>query len=398
MLTSGGWQQDEAGTMGRCVRGCPRITRSSNSGSARRAVHEGAVDLPLPRYFVGMHITLPSSVRAADALQVVSALQARLVDHLAALGRLAGAPRDPEPVSWQRDEGRHGGGTRYGVGGTTAFDRASVNVSVVHYDDLPGKALGSATALSAIVHPANPHVPSLHTHVSWTELRDGTGAWRLMADLNPSIVHPEAKATFEAALAGVAPEHLALATAEGERYFYVPALGRTRGVAHFYLEDHATEDEQADLDLARRFGETVIDAYAALAGAAFRAWPEITEADRAAQLAYHTLYFFQVLTLDRGTTSGLLIHDQNDVGILGSLPSHVDRELLASWAPRCPPPQDRLVLALLDVLPETSPCLVSEDLKPALARVLRAHYRAWPEALELQARGQVLPRTVDNHR
>jgi len=35
-------------------------------------------------------------------------------------------------------------------------------------------------------------------------------------------------------------------------------------------------------------------------------------------------------TADRGTTSGLLVHDENDVGILGSLPSHVDKKLLES--------------------------------------------------------------------
>ena len=37
---------------------------------------------------------------------------------------------------------------------------------------------------------------------------------------------------------------------------------------------------------------------------------------------------FGVLILNRCTTSGLLVHDQNDVGIIGSLPSHVNRLLL----------------------------------------------------------------------
>ena len=44
---------------------------------------------------------------------------------------------------------------------------------------------------------------------------------------------------------------------------------------------------------------------------------------RKKQLAYHTRYFYQVLLLDRGTTAGLLVHDDNDVGTLGSLPGQV---------------------------------------------------------------------------
>lgn len=344
-----------------------------------------------------MHITLPTSARAADALLVVTGLQARLVDHLAAIGRLAGAPCDPQPVSWQRDEGRHGGGTRYMVGGTAAFDRASVNLSIVHYDDEPDRALASATALSAIVHPRNPHVPSFHTHVSWTELRSGAGSWRMMADLNPSVFHPEAKALFEQHLNPALGPHLEHARAQGDRYFWIPALQRTRGVAHYYLEDHHTDDPAADLLLAQRFGEHAIDAYAAAATAAVRAAPEPTEHDRATQLAYHTLYFFQVLTLDRGTTSGLLVHDQNDVGILGSLPSQVDRDLLRSWAERVPAPQPELVHALVAALPDASPCLLTDEVKLRLAAAVRAHYRRHPAALDLQARGDVLPTTVANH-
>ena len=50
-------------------------------------------------------------------------------------------------------------------------------------------------------------------------------------------------------------------------------------------------------------------------------------------------YLFQVLTLDRGTTHGLLAHSENDVGTLGSLPTVVDRQLLQSWMEKVSPPQ-----------------------------------------------------------
>ena len=122
--------------------------------------------------------------------------------------------------------------------------------------------------------------------------------------------------------------------------------------------------------------------------------------EQRAQLSYHTVYFFQVLTLDRGTTSGLLVHSQNDVGIMGSLPSHVDRALLRSWAAKVAAPQDALVHALVDVLPETddaTPCPVDDRTRQRLAQTVRAHYQAHPEALNMQAAGNIIPPTVNNH-
>ena len=304
-------------------------------------------------------------------------------------------------TAWGRDEGRHGGGDRWSTGPTAVFDRASVNVSQVHYDDEPAKKLASATALSTIIHPAHPRAPSVHLHISWTELREGDSYWRVMADLNPAIEDPAATRGFVARLQAAAPAVHAEAAAQGDRYFWIPALDRHRGAAHFYLEGYRTDRPADDAALARAVAEATIDTYAALVRGALAAHGAPTADERARQLAYHTTYLFQVLTLDRGTTSGLLIHDQNDVGILGSLPSHVDRALLASWARRVAPPHDALVDALVDALPATSdgaPSPVEADTKQALAAVVRAFYRAHPEAIAMQASGGIIPPTVGNHR
>lgn len=339
-----------------------------------------------------------SSAGAARALALVESLQRDFAAALEAATAAAGMPSRFEAISWLRDGGRHGGGARLGAGDTAALDRASINVSQVHYDDEPGRALGSATALSTIIHPASPHAPSVHIHISWTELRGGRAYWRVMADLNPALPAERATATFAAALRDAAPELYDVARAQGDRYFWIPALGRHRGATHFYLEDHATSDPAADEALARRVGVAATTTYARILGEVLRAAPPVSADDRARQLAYHTLYLFQVLTLDRGTTSGLLIHDQNDVGILGSLPSHVDRALLASWRDRLPAPQGELLDAIVAALPAAAPAPVTEDAKLALAHALRAHYRAHPEAIALQASGGVAVPTVANHR
>lgn len=276
------------------------------------------------------------------------------------------------------------------------FQRASVNVSQVHYDDVPTKPLASATALSAIVHPALPHAPSLHLHLSWTALKSGRATWRIMADLNPSLPDPDQTARFRAALVRAAGEHAEHGLEQGDRYFTVPALKRTRGVAHFYLEGFDSGDFEADLRLGERLERAVIDLYGSFVEEGGQR--AASAPDHAAQLAYHTLYFFQVLTMDRGTTSGLLVHGDNDVGILGSLPAAIDKALLRSWAPQAPGPQGQLVEALAAVLPDAHPCPIAEASKPALADTVRAHYRRHPDALALQARGDVVPPTVSNHR
>jgi coproporphyrinogen III oxidase len=346
-----------------------------------------------------MSITLARSPHAVEAYALVRALQRRMVDAMEAL-EVTGGPRFAA-TEWGRDGGRHGGGDRWSTGDTAVFDRASVNVSQVHYDDEPDKKLASATALSTIIHPAHPRAPSLHLHLSWTELREGHSYWRVMADLNPSIEDPAATRAFVARLAAVAPGVFAEAAAQGDRYFWIPALGRHRGVAHFYLEDYHTARLDDDAALARAIGEATIETYAGLVYTALASHAAPTADERARQLAYHTLYLFQVLTLDRGTTSGLLVHDQNDVGILGSLPSHVDRGLLAAWAQKVEPPRDALVDAIVDAIPtaaDGAPSPVEAATKRALAQVVRAFYRAHPEAIAMQAQGNVIPPTVSNHR
>lgn len=342
-----------------------------------------------------MH-TLPASAQAAEALAQVTQLQLRFAERLTAVNHRAGASGGFEPVDWLRDEGRHGGGQRLVAPTGGIFDRGSVNVSQVHYDDLPDKRLASATALSTIIHPKSARAPSVHIHVSWTEMRGGSAYWRIMADLNPALSDASDILAFITALREAAPQAYADAAAQGDRYFYIPALERHRGVTHFYLESYATADPSADAALAQRVVRSAIDTYTELLEGALGR--NTTDADQLAQIDYHTLYLFQVLTLDRGTTSGLLVHEQNDVGIMGSLPAHVNGGLLGSWADKVPQVQQSLVHALADIVGRGARVPVEAAQKRALAQAVRAHYQAHPEALQLQASGGVVPPTVDNHR
>ena len=342
--------------------------------------------------------TAPKSPSAHTASTIVLELQSYFVNSLNNLSRTLGSDKPFSPVEWFRDGGTHGGGVRYEAVDEQLFDRGSVNYSQVHYDDDETKKLSSATAISTIIHPKNPLVPSMHMHISWTQMRDGSGYWRIMADLNPS--NPDASDTqrFEKMLQEAAGNYFDEGSAQGKRYFYIPALNRHRGVAHFYLENFNSGDEVADQSFALSFGKKVIDTYIGIIDNAIQRRTTYDEVALTNQLNYHTLYLFQVLTLDRGTTSGLLIHNQNDVGIMGSLPSHVDKALLQSWVGRLNGVQNDLLQGIVDSLGEGTKVLVDETIKAVLANVVRNHYKRHPEALALQASGDYIPSTVNNHR
>ncbi|MBX2810975.1 MAG: coproporphyrinogen III oxidase [Myxococcales bacterium] len=338
-----------------------------------------------------------SSTRAVDSLRLVEALKLRFVLGLEGLSADFGERIALQNHTWLRDEGQHGGGHRACIADTQLYGRASVNVSQVHYDDLPDKRLKSATALSTIIHPVPPRLPSVHIHVSYTEIRDEAGYWRIMADLNPSIPRPEDTAWFAEEIQKASGAWYEEGTLQGDKYFYIPALERHRGVNHFYLEGLNSGEFIQDYTLAESIGRAAIDAYLTILRRCLDRRLPVTEEAILEQLGYHTVYFFQVLMLDRGTTSGLLVHDQNDVGILGSLPRAVDRELLMSWRSRLVEPQVRLLDQLVAALPNTRPAVVGEQEKRALAEVVREHFRAHPEALKEQASGFSLPATVANH-
>lgn len=343
---------------------------------------------------------MPNSSSASNAFKLVSSLQKRFVKRLEKASNDLDQPCVFQETSWLRDEGRHGGGNRFVAPislNQSIFNRASVNVSQIHYNDDPAKKLSSATALSTIIHPVNPYAPSVHMHISWTEMKDGNGYWRMMADLNPAIPNKEQTVQFQDSLREVTLDHYTAAASQGDRYFYIPALGRHRGVSHFYLENFNTGGDESDRKMAQRLGETVIELYAKILEESIEAHPHISSTEEDVQLDYHTLYFFQVLTLDRGTTSGLLVHDQNDLGIMGSLPSHVNKPLLKSWVEKLPSPQDQLLENLLAALGEGDTPSVTDDVKRSVAQVVRSHYKKHPEALSLQASGEVIPPTVKNH-
>lgn len=310
-----------------------------------------------------------SSSKAQLALTQLKQVQHYFVEQLQHLS--TGTPF--KAVEWLRDQGTHGGGERFEAADNQVFNRASVNVSQVQYEDAPDKAFLSATALSTIIHPQHPLAPSIHIHISWTELKNGQQYWRLMADLNPAIVDDTETRIFDTMLKQAAGEYYDSGIEQGNAYFYIPALSKHRGVSHFYLEGF-TGDAHTPAGFAIDFSKQVIDCYMLMLNQKLSGLAPPSDIELAQQIDYHTLYFYQVLTLDKGTTAGLLLHNQNDVGTLGSLPAYINRQLLTQWVKLSPQPQSLLVQALVDAFPKQNQVHIDTSMKVKIAQLVRQHY------------------------
>ena len=340
-------------------------------------------------------MTMSKSQDAIKAYEIVRTLQKEFVDKLDDLSAKFGENKKFEELNWLRNNGVYGGGSRFEARDEVLFNTASVNVSQVHYSEDETKNLQSATAISTIIHPKNPNVPSIHIHISLTILKDGSSYYRLMADLNPSIKNLQDKKIFDKEIEKITKEEYEKGTMQGDKYFFIPVLNKHRGVSHFYLENYKTNNKEKDSKFAEDFGKIVIDTYINIISNAFKTRKTFSVQDIKEQLDYHSLYLFQVLTLDRGTTSGLLVHNQNDIGIMGSLPKFVNKKLLQTWLEKMPFPQNELLENIIDSINENG--VINTQTKEKLAQTVRNHYKKYPDSLKYQASGNTIPNTVKNH-
>ncbi|MEV6852075.1 oxygen-dependent coproporphyrinogen oxidase [Actinoplanes sp. NPDC051411] len=240
--------------------------------------------------------------------------------------------------TWARDGG--GGGEARILEGGRVFERAGVNVSVVHGAEAPPALAAEhgvdpsvgffATGLSTVVHPRNPHVPSFHANFRYFEM--GEGAWWFGggADLTPSYGYEEDAVHFHRTLRDCCdahdPEFYPEAKAACDRYFYLPHRHETRGVGGIFFDGlHPPGPDGWDrgLAFARRGIETLAAAYLPIVRR--RMDRPYGERERQWQLYRRGRYVEFNLVYDRGTKFGLQTGG-NIEAILMSLPP------LAGWA------------------------------------------------------------------
>jgi len=245
---------------------------------------------------------------------------------------------------WHRAEG--GGGITCIIQDGTVFEKAGVNISVVHGElnaasaqqmRARNKQLGEgklqffATGISSVIHPRNPNVPSIHFNYRYFEVIEPNGKTHWWfgggTDLTPTFLVEEDVIHFHKTLKKACDKHDRSYYKKFkewcDKYFYIPHRGECRGVGGIFFDDIDEPNPEAVFKFVTTCAESVLPSYVPIVekhkndGYSYE--------DRQWQLMRRGRYVEFNLIYDRGTKFGLATPGARYESILMSLP------LTARW-------------------------------------------------------------------
>jgi coproporphyrinogen III oxidase len=276
-------------------------------------------------------------------------LQQRIVD---AIERADGRGRFGSD-RWQRQAG--GGGESRVLADGALIEQGGVNFSEITGNALPASATHarpalagtpySATGVSLVLHPRNPHVPTTHMNLRFflAEPASAPAAWWFGGGFDLTPFYPVlADVRHWHACARKACAPCPAGTYERykdwcDRYFYLPHRGETRGVGGLFFDDLNEWGFDACFAFARRVGDAFLEAWLPIAAA--RRDTAYGERERTFQLYRRGRYVEFNLLHDRGTLFGLQSGGRTE-SILMSLPPLVRWEY--GWQPESGSPEESL--------------------------------------------------------
>ena len=280
--------------------------------------------------------------------QFLQGLQETIVSTLAALDRKT-FRRD----AWQRPQG--GGGLTCVLEDGELFERAGVGYSHVLGADLPPSASAArpelagrsfeAIGVSVVIHPRNPHVPTVHLNVRcFAASKPGAAAvWWFGGGMDLTPYYPRSEdvvhfhRTCRDSLAAFGPERHARYKRWCDEYFFIRHRNEPRGVGGIFFDDVNEPDFDTAFALARSVGEHFLPAYVPIVER--RRDEPYGENERTFQLYRRGRYVEFNLVYDRGTLFVLQSGGRTE-SILMSLPPRV--EWRYDWAPGPGTPEARL--------------------------------------------------------
>jgi coproporphyrinogen III oxidase len=241
---------------------------------------------------------------------------------------------------WSRPTG--GGGRSRVIEDSEVFERGGVLFSHVAGAELPAAASATrpgiagrpyeAMGVSLVLHPRNPHVPTVHMNVRFFvahAVGDAAATWWFGGgmDLTPYYTTDADVIHFHRvcrdALAPFGPQWHPRFKRWCDEYFFVRHRQEARGVGGLFFDDLNEPDFATAFALTRSVGEAFCDAYAPIVERNHeRPW---NEAQRQFQLYRRGRYVEFNLVYDRGTLFGLQSGGRTE-SILVSMPP------LARWA------------------------------------------------------------------
>jgi coproporphyrinogen III oxidase len=245
---------------------------------------------------------------------------------------------------WTRANG--GGGMSRVLQGGKVFEKAGVNLSVV-YGSMPPEALAAATdrgvdrakgmapgekipffacGLSCVMHPTNPHCPTMHFNYRYFETDGGVWWFGGGTDITPAYVNEDDMKHFHGTYKEVCdrhdPEYYPKFKEWADTYFKIDHRHETRGLGGIFFDDQNDRDPDKIFDFAKDALNSVVDAYGPIITKHKN--DDFTEKEKQWQLIRRGRYVEFNLVYDRGTVFGLKTGGRIE-SILMSLPE------LAKW-------------------------------------------------------------------
>jgi coproporphyrinogen III oxidase len=263
--------------------------------------------------------------------------------------------------AWERAEG--GGGISRVIEDSHVFERAGVLFSHVTGNHLPPTASATrpgmagrsfeAMGVSLVLHPRNPHVPTVHLNVrcfiaapragAAPDSPDGMPVWWFGGgmDLTPyygvdeDVVHFHA--TCKSALAPFGPDYHPRFKKACDQYFFLKHRGEARGVGGIFFDDFSEIGFEKSFALTRSVGDAFLDAYLPIVRR--NVDRPYSERERDFQAYRRGRYVEFNLVFDRGTLFGLQSGGRTE-SILVSMPPIVKWRY--NWQPEAGSPEARL--------------------------------------------------------
>ncbi|PSL23869.1 oxygen-dependent coproporphyrinogen oxidase [Dyadobacter jiangsuensis] len=245
---------------------------------------------------------------------------------------------------WQHHSG--GGGRTRLIQNGAVIEKGGVNFSSVKGEVHPrlraqmnlaedASPQFTATGVSIVMHPRNPHVPIIHMNVRYFELDNGTCWFGGGIDLTPHYVVEEDARVFHQTLKAACDKHhpdfYPKFKTWADDYFFIQHRNETRGVGGIFF-DYLKPDEPGNgqglsktqlFEFVKEVGENFAPIYTALMQK--YADKPFTEAQKQWQYLRRGRYVEFNLVWDRGTKFGLETNGRTE-SILMSLPPQANWE------------------------------------------------------------------------
>ncbi|KAM4628627.1 oxygen-dependent coproporphyrinogen-III oxidase, mitochondrial [Polymixia lowei] len=266
---------------------------------------------------------------------------------------------------WQRNEG--GGGISCVMQDGKVFEKAGVNVSVV-FGNLTeeaakqmtsrgkvlkgkdGKLPFCAMGVSSVIHPKNPHIPTVHFNYRYFEIEeeDGSKQWWFGGgtDLTPTYINEEDAFHFHNTLKEACNKHHSQYYPDFkkwcDRYFYIRHRGESRGIGGIFFDDLDSPNQEEVFSFVKSCARTVVPCYLPIVSKHLN--DSFTEEEKHWQQVRRGRYVEFNLVYDRGVKFGLATPGSRIESILMSLP------LTARWEYMHEPAKGTQEAEMLEVL------------------------------------------------